>query len=263
MTPSSFIHAVNSGAMTEGCLPELKCCVLSGETMPWLPLKKWMRAAPNADWWHFYGSTEMFCVASARVDGGRKPDGLLPVGRPFPMTHILILDENGAEASPGEIGEICVSSPWVSCGYYRDPALTAASWVSDPLKKGWRETFHRSGDLGCMTSQGELIVIGRRDSQIKHAGYRMELADVERGLQAVEEVKESCVLYDKETGRIFCFYVSDLDEKALNKALKERLQPYMLPDVYVRLDQMPHTASMKIARKVLIEMIPNVRADSL
>ena len=63
------------------------------------------------------------------------------------------------------------------------------------------------------------------------------------------------MLHEKESTRIYCFYVGSLNEKALNKALKARLQPYMLPDYYVRLDEMPHTASMKIGRAVLTKMM--------
>ena len=83
----------------------------------------------------------------------------------------------------------------------------------------------------------------------------MELADVDAGLQHIAAVRESCVLHDKKTGRIFCFYAGDPDEKALHKALKSRLQPSMLPDVYVRLDEMPHTASMKVDRARLTKMM--------
>ena len=99
------------------------------------------------------------------------------------------------------------------------------------------------------------MVVGRRDNQLKHFGYRMELADVDKGLQAIPEVKESCVMHVKESTHIYCFYVGDLDEKALAKELKARLQPYMLPDYYVRLPEMPHTASMKIGRAVLTQMM--------
>lgn len=261
MTPSSYVAISNADVLTEGCLPDLKQGIMSGESMPWTQLKQWIDATPNADWWHFYGSTEMLSVAAGKVEGEHKAGERLTVGNLYPTVHILFLNEDGTEAAPGEPGEMYVSSPWLSCSYHRDPARTASSWVVDPLDRGWYERFYRSGDLGYFTPEGELMVIGRRDNQLKHFGYRMELADVDRGLQAIPEVKESCVLHEKESGRIFCYYTGELAEKELNKALKNTLQPYMLPDVYVRLDEMPHTASMKINRAALTQMMKDAAAQ--
>ena len=251
MTPSSYVKIANADVLTPGCLPEMKWGLMAGESMPWVQLKQWMDATPAATWCHFYGSTEMFAVSVGDVSKDHKPGDRLSSGQPYPLTHILFLDENGQECPPGVPGEMYVSNPWLSTGYYRDPVRTAESWVVDPLNRGWLETFYRSGDLGYLTPEGELMVMGRRDNQLKHFGYRMELADVDRGLQSIQEVKESCVLHEKESGKIFCFYTGDLDEKGLNKALKAVLQPYMLPDVYIRLEEMPHTASMKIDRATL------------
>ncbi len=255
MTPSSYVAVANAGVLEPGILPDLRYGEMSGESMPWTQLKQWMDATPNASWWHFYGSTEMFAVSSSQVVGEHKAGERLTSGRPYPMTHIIFLEEDGTETPPGVPGEMYVSNPWLSTGYHRDPARTAASWVVDPLEKGWQERFYRSGDLGYFTPEGDLMVVGRRDNQLKHFGYRMELADVDKGLQSIAEVKESCVLHVRETTRIYCFYVGDLDEKALAKALKAVLQPYMLPDVYVRLPEMPHTASMKIDRANLTRMM--------
>ena len=106
MTPSSFVSVVNAGVLTPGAVPDLKWGIMSGESMPWLPLKAWMDATPNADWWHFYGSTEMFSVAVGKVEGEYQAGDRLPVGRPFPIVHILFVDEDGNEVSPGEPGEM-------------------------------------------------------------------------------------------------------------------------------------------------------------
>ena len=136
MTPSSFISIVNAGVLTPGCLPELKWGIMSGESMPWPPLKVWMDATPNADWWHYYGSTEAFSVAVGKVAHEHKAGERLPAGRSFALAHILFLDEDGQEAPAGEPGEMVVSSPWIAWGYHRDAERTNASWVVDPLERG-------------------------------------------------------------------------------------------------------------------------------
>ena len=255
MTPSSFISVVNGGVLTKGCLPELKWGIMSGESMPWDPLKIWMDATPNADWWHFYGSTEMFSVAVGKVNKNHQSGDRLPVGRPFSLAHILFLDENGDEAKPGKPGEMLLSSPWIASGYHRDPERTAASWVVDPMNRGWQERFFRGGDIGYIREDGQLMVLGRKDAQIKHMGYRMEIGEVEVALQQIPGWREGCVLFDRENDKLWCFYTGELTEKRIKAALKERLARYMLPDQYVHLEEMPHTATMKLDRNRLRQMM--------
>ena len=253
MTPSSFAVAVNAGVLTSGCLPELRYGIMSGESMSWPPLKAWMQATPNASWWHFYGSTEMFSVAVGKVTGPPRIGERLPVGKPFALTHILFLDENGEQAAPGVPGEMLLHSPWVSVGYHRDAVRTQNAWVVDPLGRGNCERFYRGGDIGYLREDGQLIVLGRRDSQLKHMGYRMELGEVEAALGSIPGWQDGCVLFDREKGNLWCFYTGSLSEKTLQKELKARLARYMLPDVYVHLEELPHTASMKLNRAALAE----------
>ena len=260
MTPSSFISVVNAGVLTPGCLPEMKWGIMSGESMSWAPLRVWMDATPNGDWWHFYGSTEAFSVAVGRVAANHEAGQRLPVGKPFPLAHILFVDEDGRELPAGEPGEMLVSSPWIAWGYHRDRERTEASWVVDPLDRGWQERFFKTGDVGYICPDGQLMVLGRRDSQIKHMGYRMELGEVENALGSVAGMEESCILYDRKNDRIFCFYVSAMDEKELRRALREKLARYMIPDVFVHLPEMPHTASMKVDRATLKKMMEETRA---
>lgn len=255
MTPSSFIGVVNAGVLQPNCLPHLKWGIMSGESMPWLPLKAWMDATPNADWWHFYGSTEMFSVAVGKVAAGHQAGDRLPVGKPFSMAHILFVDENGDELPAGEAGEMLVSSPWISCGYHRDAARTAEAWVVDPLGRGWHERFYRGGDIGYLREDGQLMVLGRRDAQIKHMGYRMEIGEVEAALRRISGWQDGCVLFDGARDKLWCFYTGALDEKQIRAGLKGQLARYMLPDEYVHLDAMPLTATMKTDRMALKRMM--------
>ncbi len=251
MTPSSYISVVSTDALTPGCLPELKGGYMSGEPMPFKPLSAWMQAAPNAVWWNFYGSTEMFSVAVGRVSKDHQDEDRLPVGKPFPLAHVLFVDENGDEAPKGEPGEMLVSSPWIARGYHRDAERTASSWVVDPLGYGWHERFYRAGDIGYQRADGQLVVLGRRDSQIKHMGYRMELGEVEAVLRKIPGWADGCVLFDGEKDKIWCFFTGALTEKELKQALRAQLARYMLPDVFVHMEELPHTASMKVDRAKL------------
>lgn len=249
MTPSSFIAV--SEALEEGSLPELTHGIMSGEMMPWAPLKKWMRIAPGAGFYNFYGSTEAFSVAVGRVRDDHEASELLPVGKPFRQANILFTDEEGREVNPLDGGEMLVSNPWLSSGYHREPERTEAAFTVDPMGRGYFERFYRTGDIGRLTPEGELLVLGRRDAQVKHHGYRMELGEVELALRGIPGWRDGCVLFDQETGRLFCFWTGDLTERELLAGLKKKLQRYMLPDVCIHLEDMPHTATMKIDRVAL------------
>ncbi|MDR0929235.1 MAG: AMP-binding protein [Oscillospiraceae bacterium] len=251
MTPSSFISVVGSGALTPGCLPELTGGYMSGEVMPFKPLSVWMQATPKATWWNFYGSTELFSIAVGRVRTDHQEGDRLPVGKSFPLVHVLFVDENGDEVPEGQPGEMLVASPWIARGYYRDAERTAAAWSIDPLGRGWHERFFHTGDVGYRRADGQLVVLGRRDTQIKHMGYRMELGEVEVALRKIPGWADGCVLFDRDKDQIWCFFTGALTEKELKQALKAQLARYMLPDVFVHLDELPHTASMKIDRAQL------------
>lgn len=188
---------------------------------------------------HIYGSTEMFSVAVGKVDRNHQNGDRLPVGKPFSLAHILFVDENGEEAPAGVPGEMLVSSPWIASGYHRDKKRTAASWIDDPLARGTLERFFRGGDMGYIREDGQMMVLGRRDSQIKHMGYRMEIGEVEEALHTLPGWQEGCVLFDAENDRLWCFYTGSLEEKQIKAGLKEKLARYLLPDRYVRLDESP------------------------
>ena len=256
MTPSSFISVANSGALTPGCAPGLRWGIMCGEVMPWPPLKAWMSATPGAGWWYFYGSTEMLSVAVGKIAREYGAGDRMPVGRPFEQVRILFLDDEGREAKPGEPGEMLVSSPWVAQSYVNSPERTAAAWVTDPLDRGDPLRYFRSGDMGCLDAEGQLTVLGRKDRQIKHRGYRMELDDVDAALACVPGWQEGCALFHKPSGKIFCFYTGPLSEKEVRASLKKSLSSYMLPDTYVHLEQMPRTATNKTDYRALEQMMP-------
>ena len=94
-------------------------------------------------------------------------------------------------------------------------------------------------------------MLGRKDSMVKHHGYRMELGEVEAALRSIPGCLEACCLLDKEQDVLWAFAAGNLTEKALVDALKTKLARYMLPDKIVLLPELPHTANMKIARQTL------------
>ena len=255
MTPSSYVKAAQSGAMPEGCLPDLKYIVLSGEAAHWQTLAVWLKAAPGAKVWNFYGSTELLGVAVQRLERTYSDSELIPVGKTYAGVEVLIVDEDGNELPRGEKGEMFIANPWLFSGYYRDNARTDAAFSYDPLNRGYRTRYYATGDIGCISEDGMLTVHGRKDSQIKRAGYRMELGEVEAALRQISGWENGLVLYDKESGKLACFWTGALTKKAIMAELKKSLPRYALPDTYIHLEEMPYTATMKIDRVKLRQMI--------
>ena len=255
MTPSSHIKAAQAGVLKAGCLPELEYIILSGEAAHWQTLQCWMQAAPNAGVWNFYGSTEVFSVAVWRIDRDFTDGEVIPVGVPFAQVEVLIVDEDGHPLPRGERGEMLIANPWLFSGYYRDKARTDAAFTDDPLNRGYRTRYYCTGDIGCISEDGMLTVHGRKDSQIKRAGYRMELGEVDVALRQIPGWDHGLALYDKESGKLCCFWTGSLTQKEILAALKKSLPRYALPDTYIHLDEMPYTATMKIDRVKLRGMI--------
>ncbi|HHT14429.1 MAG: AMP-binding protein [Christensenellales bacterium] len=255
MTPSSYIKAAQAGVLKEGCLPDLKYIILSGEAAHWQTLQKWMAAAPNAGVWNFYGSTEVFSVAVWCIDQEFSDDEVIPVGLPYKEVEILIVDENGEQLPRGERGEMLIANPWLCSGYYLDTERTQEAFVIDPLDRGYYTRYYRTGDIGCISEEGVLTVLGRKDSQIKRGGYRMEIGEVEVALRKIPGWKNGCVLYDQEQEKLCCFWEGSLTQKEIQSALRKQLPRYALPDTFIHVEALPYTATMKLNREMLRKMI--------
>ena len=239
--PSALTALAGAGVLSPGCLPEMKRVFFCGETMPCGTLNRWKEAVPDADYVNMYGPTEITDVCTwYRVDRAFSDTDSLPIGFPCGNTRIILLD-----------GEICVTGTCLSPGYYNDPEKTAAAFVQNPLRPEIRETVYRTGDMGEYNDRGELMFLGRRDSQIKRSGYRIELGEIECALQNEEGVELAGCCYDSGREKIIAAYTGSAEETDLKKSLKTVLPKYMLPDVILKRDSLPRTASGKIDRREL------------
>ena len=236
--PSALTGVANAGALDK-CVPKrLERIFFCGETMPCKTLNAWRRALPEARYVNMYGPTEITDVCTwFPVERDFADDDALPIGYPCANTRVMLID-----------GEICVTGTCLSPGYYNAPEKTAEVFVPNPLRSGVTELMYKTGDLGAYNERGELMFLGRRDSQIKKQGYRIELGEIECALCAHPEVAAGCCLYDAQAEKIIAVYAGAAEEKPLLRAMKEKLPKYMLPDVFVRRDALPQTGNGKIDR---------------
>src|SRR5262245_49317248 len=161
----------------------------------------------------------------------------VPVGYAVEDKEILLLDEDGQAVATNQIGEIAVKSRYLAQGYWRQPQLTRTVFQSDP--QGGEERIYRTGDLGQLHPDGCLEYLGRKDSQVKVRGYRVETGEVEMALLDLENVKEAAVAVKEDsTGRKYLAAylvprgVTVPSRDVLRATLAKTLPNYMLPSYF-------------------------------
>lgn len=208
-----------------------------------------------------YGATEAKIITQHFMNKDSQIDGIMPVGYPVEDVEVLLLDKAGRPVELGEVGEIAVRSRYLAPGYWQRPEETQASFLPDP--DGGDQRIYLTGDLGCMSADGCLTHLGRKDFQVKVRGYRIEIAEIEAALLDLEQVKEAVVdLRDGPDGepQLVGYLVLQrsvgasqlaLTTSSLRRALGERLPDYMIPSIFVMLDEMPLNVNGKIDRRAL------------
>jgi amino acid adenylation domain-containing protein len=205
---------------------------------------------------HCYSSTEAGVIAVQVLDSSHLPDGgVVAAGHPVDGMEVCLQDETGAPVPPGGVGEIVVSSRFLSRGYWNDPDLTAKVFQTDPVDSSIRT--YRTGDLGRWRSDGALEHLGRRDRRIRLRGYNIEPFQVESELMRQAGVSDAIVvLHDGAAGQEPCLvgYVvapPNASTSDMRTELAERLPSYMIPSHIVALDSFPIASSGKIDRNAL------------
>ena len=238
----------------DSVVPEhLRRVMFSGELLPCKVLNDWRRHMPHADYVNLYGPTEITCNCTYyRVDRAYTDGEVLPIGRPFGNSGVFLCRDGAAVTEPGEVGELCVRGTCLALGYYANPEKTAEAFCQSPLQAQWPERIYRTGDLAKYLPDGNLLFVGRADSQIKHMGHRIELGEIEVAANALPEVQYACCLHDAAHERIVLFCQAQEDDpKRLLRRLRERLPEYMLPNRVVFLETMPANRTGKIDRALL------------
>lgn len=249
----SALTMISSFKTFDKVVPEyLHTVAFGSEVFPIKQFKIWKETLPNAKFTNLYGPTEttgMCCYY--KVNRDFELGEVMPVGRPFHNTEIILLNDENKRAAQGEVGEICVRGTSLTLGYYHNFEKTNEVFVQNPLNDRYPELIYRTGDLGKFNEFGELVFVSRKDYQIKHMGHRIELGEIEVNVNMMEGISTSCCVYDKEKEKIVLYYVGDLEVKDVVSILKDKLPRYMIPNKVERLDQMPLTANGKIDRVFL------------
>lgn len=257
---SALCIVAGVNAFKSGVPQYLKKVMFSGEVMPVKMLNIWRSYLPDAMFVNLYGPTEITCNCLYYViDREFANTDKLPLGVPFKNRNVMILDEHDNPVGVGGIGEICVTGTCLALGYYRNPERTATAFVQNPCNNKYLELMYRTGDLAELSENGEYYFAARKDFQIKHMGHRIELEEIETHLNAVDEVVRASCLFDEEKNKIVACYVGDIDKAEIVATLKEALPKYMIPNVFIQMEELPINKNGKIDRQKLRALYEDMR----
>jgi amino acid adenylation domain-containing protein len=260
-TPSAFCLLDQVDAQMPLARLALRLVIFGGESLSPALLQGWFErhGDQRPEMINMYGITETTVHVTYRrmtsEDAQRERESV--IGQPIPDMQIRLLDANLRAVEDGEEGEICVGGGGVAQGYLKRPELTADRFCDDPFGRPGAKLY-RSGDLARLRSDGELVYLGRRDSQVKINGFRIELGELETALVSHPAVVQACVATHSEAGgnaRLAAYYLPQYGKEPTTRELSEflsaRLPAQMMPTFYQRLAVFPLTPNGKIDRSAL------------
>ncbi len=255
----SMLHAFESETDIGEC-SSLRRIICSGEALPAELTEKVLTGTPGCQLHNLYGPTEAAIdVTYWQCD--------LPVGKRIPIGHAIsntqlhVLDDCWNPVPVGVPGELYLAGDGLAREYLSRPDLTADRFVPNPFAceqdGNIGSRMYRTGDQVVRMPDGRLEYLGRLDHQVKIRGLRIELEEIENVLNQYDDVDESAVIaYEHQTGTQLVAYVvcgewNSEKETAAKAHLNDHLPDYMVPAIYVALDEMPLSPNGKRDRKAL------------
>ncbi|MET7641355.1 amino acid adenylation domain-containing protein [Streptomyces sp. NPDC005438] len=242
------------------CFATVGRVLVGGEQLDAERVSRWYRDNPDSgtELANVYGPTECTTFALWHPVPRAFHGEVVPVGRPLPATHAVLVAEGRRPAEDGELGEIHLAGEGLAAGYHHLPEETAHRFARLPWYDGGRQRWYRTGDLARRDGTGLIRYVGRADRQVKVRGFRVEPAEVERGLTAHPAIRQArvCALRDPDGAhRLLAYLVldSELALDAYHRHLTATLPPAMRPHRTHRVPELPLTAQGKVDERALLD----------
>ncbi len=248
-TPSRLLVYMELDEFAEA-MKNCKVILSGGEKYP-DKLLSVLREKTSARIMNTYGPTEI--TVSSNVKELTNADEI-SVGRPLLNYREYIVDMDDNKLPAGVVGELLIGGLGVALGYNNLPEQTKKAFIE---YEG--QHFYRSGDYARWTKDGDVVILGRKDNQVKLRGLRIELGEIEKCLTSVEGIRSAIVVIKKvghEDG-ICAYYTAEgrPDVEYLKSEMKKSLTDYMIPASFNQLDELPMTPNGKVNIKALSEPI--------
>ena len=260
------------------CFDGVKQVLTGGEKLSPEHVRQFLVRHPRISLWNGYGPAENCMLTTTRLLMLQDCDvsGGVPVGSAVPGTSVLILDSDGQRCAVGRPGEICIAGKGLATRYLGQPELTAEKFPTltfnnAPLR------IYRTGDIGLMDDEGIIHFRGRQDRQVKIAGHRVELAEIEETARALPGIRH-CTAFaleapDGQIGKLALIYLTEPGnwpgaQADINDPLHVRdhllsiLPDYMMPAVIRELSRYPVTANGKLDRSALLQIAHETKSST-
>lgn len=237
-------------------LSHLRYITNTGAAFPVPQIRRLRLLLPHVQIYSMYGLTE--CKRVAYLDPAQIDQRPQSVGKAMPNLEVFIVDENGNQLGPNQVGELVVRGASVMQGYWNSPEETAQK-----IKPGRYplERFLYTGDLFLMDEEGFLYFLGRKDDLLKIKGERVSPKEIENVLYQMENIHEAAVIGvpDEVWGNYIKAFIVPVnhenipDKKEIIKFCQERLESWAVPKEIVYIDSLPKTANGKIDKAKLTQ----------
>lgn len=248
----TFVHLTPAMAqmvlagMAPGSLKSVRIMIFGGDRLQPELTEQIYAAIPGVEIINFYGATETPQAATCYACVPGVPFRTQPIGRGIPDFTAQIVDAERQPVHDGVVGEIAITSPYLSLGYVADGEITPHATP---------ETYY-TGDQGFVLPDGNIIFVGRQDDQVSIRGARVELGEITATLKREAGVRDALVLMEHpDNPRLVAFVAGDgLEAHKLRAELASRLPRYMVPADFVLLEALPLLPNGKPDRQKMLAL---------
>ncbi|HSW69752.1 MAG TPA: AMP-binding protein [Gammaproteobacteria bacterium] len=248
--PSSANFIKQTGQLKENIFPSLKYSIFCGEVLSASLTKSWQEAAPRSVIDNLYGPTEAAVACTGyQWKIMQRNDEILPIGKPFPLQRIKIINNEFEEVKKGEIGELCLSGPQVVDSYWQDSKLTHDRFIYFPDDE---QCWYRTQDWVKWDDTVGLIYQGRLDDQLKIRGRCVSRLEIEMALKKIAETDSVAILPESNSSdglviNVIAFVShSKFSAEYIKKTARNILADYMIPVHIFVLPELPKNANGKL-----------------
>ena len=262
----SFMHKMNF--LKPNSFPSIKTSLFCGEPLPKSLADAWKIAAPNSSIENLYGPTEATIWLTRYVYEDKHKNEIftnnnLPIGKPFKNHHIELIDKKEEIIKDNTSGEIVYKGPQITLGYLNNKDKTNSvfkSFIWDESGSIW----YKSGDIGKYNEVGYLECLGRTDSQIKIAGRRIELGELEASLRTIKNLDDIIIVpvkdFENRVKKLIGYTMNNITQEEISHYRKEsskNIESIFFPKNIIHIDKFPMTPSGKTDRKQLEAIAKN------
>jgi len=261
--PSTAVMMKKLRMLKPDKFPSIRFSLFCGEALPLDVAEAFQQAAPASVVENLYGPTELtiactlYTYDSQKTPGDAK-HGIVPIGDAYPQMEYLIVDDELRAMSPGQAGELLMTGPQLSLGYWEDAEKTDAAFVKPP---GVEDIYYRTGDRVVRREPGApLLYLGRIDNQIKVQGYRVELGEIEAVIREQAEVDIAVAIgfpvgLTGAEGIVAFVSKAGADLAGIRVGIQRRLPSYMQPSEIRHVEEFPLNANGKVDRNALLKIL--------